>query len=263
MPQDAPAADASLVLLEDRGKVRIFTLNRPAQKNAVNGALSTQMAALMDAFDADPAVSVGVLTGAGGTFSAGMDLKAFLAGESPFVPGRGFGGLAERPPEKPLIAAIEGYALAGGLELALACDLLVAAENAKLGIPEVKRSLVAAAGAAIRLPKRIPYHLAMEMALTGDFYPARRCAELGLVNRVTEPGKALDAALELAQGIAKNGPLGLVASKKVMAGSAGGWTEAEAWQKQREIVDPVFASEDAKEGAAAFAEKRAPVWQGK
>lgn len=251
------------VLVEDRGKVRVFTLNRPKQKNAVDNALSQEMAAAMDAFDGDDAVSVGVLTGAGGVFCAGMDLKAFLAGESPFLPGRGFGGLTERPPRKPLVAAIEGYALAGGLELALACDLLVAAETAKLGIPEVKRSLVAAAGACIRLPRRIPYHVAMEMALTGDFYPAARAAELGLVNRVVAEGGALDAAVELAAHVAKNGPLGLIASKQVIQGSAAGWTEAEAWEKQRAIIDPVFASEDAKEGAAAFAEKRAPVWKGR
>jgi len=255
--------DEPLVLTEDRDRVRVFTLNRPKQKNAVNEALSRHMAGLMDAFDADPNVSVGVLTGAGGTFCAGMDLKAFLTGESPFVPGRGFGGLTERPPDKPLIAAIEGYALAGGLEVALACDILVAADDAKLGIPEVKRSLVAAAGAAIRLPKRIPYHLAMEMALTGDFYPASRCAELGLVNRVTEKGAALETALSLASQIAKNGPLALVATKRVMRGATTGWTEAEAWAEQRKIVDPVFASEDAKEGAAAFAEKREPVWRGR
>ena len=161
-----------------------------------------------------------------------------------------------------MIAAIEGFAVAGGLEVALACDLLVAAKGAKLGIPEVKRSLVAAGGALLRLPRRIPYHVAMELALTGDPIPAERGAELGLVNRVAEPGGALEAALELADAIATNGPLALRASKRILLEEPG-WSEDEKWQKQGEISGPVFGSEDAREGATAFAEKREPQWKGR
>jgi enoyl-CoA hydratase len=185
-----------------------------------------------------------------------------VAGESPWVEGRGFAGITQRAARKPLIAAIERFALAGGLEVALSCDVIVAASDARLGIPEAKRGLVAAAGALIRLPRRIPYHLAMELALTGDPIGAERAHELGIVNRVTEPGGAVDAALELAAQIARNGPLALAASKKIVA-SALDWDEAEAWQKQGELTGPVFASEDAREGAVAFAAKRDPVWKGK
>ena len=171
-------------------------------------------------------------------------------------------GIAQRPPRKPLIAAIEGFAVAGGLEVALACDLIVAARAPSSGIPEVKRSLVAAGGALLRLPRRIPYHAAMELALTGEPITAERGAELGLVNRVTEPGGALDGALELAEAVARNAPLALEASKRILV-EAPGWAEDEAWQRQGEISGPVFVSEDAREGATAFAEKRDPVWKGK
>jgi enoyl-CoA hydratase len=191
-----------------------------------------------------------------------MDLKAFAAGERPHVADRGFAGITRRAADKPLIAAVEGFAVAGGLEIALACDLIVAASDARLGIAEVKRGLVAAAGALIRLPKQIPYHVAMELALTGDFIDGRRAYELGLVNRVTEPGSALDAAIELAEGIAQNAPLALAASKKIVS-QALDWTEAEAWQRQDEISGPVFTTEDAREGAVAFAEKRPPEWKGR
>jgi enoyl-CoA hydratase len=250
------------VLTERRGGVLVITLNRPEAKNAVNAELANAVAAAMDELDSDSSLSAGVITGAGGSFCAGMDLKAFVAGENVFIDGRGFAGLAERSSDKPLIAAIEGYALAGGLEVALSCDLLVASRESKFGVPEVKRSLVAAAGALIRLPKRIPYHVAMELALTGDAISAERAAELGLVNRIVDAGGALDAALELAEAIAKNGPLALIGSKKIVR-STHDWTEEEAWVKQREIVAPIFMSEDAREGATAFAEKRDPVWKGK
>lgn len=250
------------VLTERRGGVLVITLNRPEAKNAVNAELANGVAAAMDQLDSDPELAIGVITGAGGSFCAGMDLKAFVAGESPFIEGRGFAGLAERSSDKPLIAAIEGYALAGGLEVALSCDLLVASREARFGIPEVKRSLVAAAGALIRLPKRIPYHVAMELALTGEPVSAERAAELGLVNRLVDAGGALDGALELAEAIAKNGPLALVGSKRIVR-STHDWTEEEAWARQREIVTPIFTSEDAREGAVAFAEKRDPVWKGK
>jgi len=254
--------DTSAVLTERRDGVLLITLNRPDARNAVNGALARGIAAALDDLDASEDVSVGVLTGAGKGFSSGMDLKAFTTGERPWVDDRGFAGITRRAAEKPLIAAIDGFAVAGGFEIALSCDLIVAARDARIGIPEAKRGLVAAAGALIRLPKRIPYHVAMELALTGDPISAERAHELGIVNRVTEPGGAVDAALELAGQIARNGPLALAASKKIVA-SALDWDEAEAWQKQGELTGPVFASEDAREGAVAFAEKRDPVWRGK
>jgi enoyl-CoA hydratase len=191
-----------------------------------------------------------------------MDLKAFVAGERPHVEGRGFAGIVERAAAKPLIAAIEGFAVAGGLEVALACDMVVAARGARLGIPEVKRSLVAAGGGLLRLPKILPRTIAMELALTGDPILAERAAELGLVNRLTEPGEAVQTALELAGAVAKGGPLALAATKRILAESAD-WPEREFFERQRAIVDPVFGSEDAREGARAFAEKRDPVWQGR
>ena len=253
---------AGAVLTERRGQVLVITLNRPDARNAVNAELAQGVATALDELDGERELSVGVLTGAGKGFCAGMDLKAFVQGESPHVEGRGFAGIAQQPPRKPLIAAIEGFAVAGGLEVALACDLIVAASGAKLGIPEVKRSLVAAGGALLRLPRRIPYHAAMELALTGEPITAERGAELGLVNRVTEPGGALDGALELAETVARNAPLALEASKRILV-EAPGWAEDEAWQRQGEISGPVFVSEDAREGATAFAEKRDPVWKGK
>jgi enoyl-CoA hydratase len=204
---------------------------------------------------------VGIVTGAGGYFSAGMDLKAFVQGESPYAGDRGFAGITQRASRKPLIAAIEGFALAGGFEVALSCDLIVASREARFGIPEVKRSLVAAGGALLRLPRRIPYHLAMELALTGEPIGAERAHELGIVNRLAEPGAALDTALELAAAIVKNAPLALIASKQIIEQSPE-WSAEEMWAKQGEISGPVFGSEDAREGATAFAEKRDPVWRG-
>jgi enoyl-CoA hydratase len=250
------------VLTERRDGVLVITLNRPDARNAVNAALAEGVGAALDELDADDELRVGVLTGAGKGFSSGMDLKAFVAGESPYVEGRGFAGITRRSSRKPLIAAIEGFAVAGGFEVALSCDLIVASKGARLGIPEVKRSLVAAAGALFRLPRRIPYHLAMELALTGDPIDAERGHQLGLVNRLAEPGGALDAALELAGDIVKNGPLALIASKEIVQGSRD-WTEEESWEKQGAIAGPVMGSEDAREGATAFAEKRDPVWKGR
>jgi enoyl-CoA hydratase/carnithine racemase len=249
------------VLVDVDGGVAVVTINRPKARNAVNGAVAQGVASALDEFDERKDVSAIVITGAGGTFCAGMDLKGFLTGENPMAGGRGFGGITEKPPAKPVIAAVEGYALAGGCEIALACDMIVASSEAKFGIPEVKRSLVAGAGGLLRLPKRIPYHIAMEMALTGDHYPAARMAELGLVNRLTEPGEALAAAKELALRIAENGPLALLATKRVIVESAD-WSSDEAFEKQGEIINPVFGSKDAAEGATAFAEKRKPVWKG-
>jgi enoyl-CoA hydratase len=250
------------ILTETRDGVLIITINRPDARNAVNGAVASGMANALDRLDADDDVRVGVVTGAGGYFSAGMDLKAFVQGESPYAADRGFAGIAQRASKKPLIAAVEGFALAGGFEIALSCDLIVASREARFGIPEVKRSLVAAGGALLRLPKRIPYHLAMELALTGDPIGAERAYEIGVVNRLAEPGAALDTALELASAIVKNAPLALIASKQIVQ-QAAGWTEEEGWAKQGELSGPVFTSEDAREGATAFAEKREPVWRGR
>jgi enoyl-CoA hydratase len=253
---------ASPVLVERDGRIQIITLNRPDARNAVNRALAEGIAAGLDELDDDDGLSVGVLTGAGGGFCAGMDLKAFVKGETPYVGDRGFAGIAQRSSRKPLIAAIEGFAVAGGLEVALACDLIVAGRSAKLGIPEVKRSLVAAGGALLRLPRRIPEGAAMELALTGDPITAERGFELGLVNRLADDGGALQAALELARTIAANGPLALAATKRVMV-ERHAWPEEEFWQRQGEITGPVFTSEDAKEGATAFSEKREPEWKGR
>ncbi|HET9102074.1 MAG TPA: crotonase/enoyl-CoA hydratase family protein [Solirubrobacteraceae bacterium] len=254
------ATDA--VLTESRDGVLVITINRPEQRNAVNLAVAEGLAAAMDQLDGDDALTVGVLTGAGKGFCAGMDLKAFVAGEVPYVGDRGFAGVTQRAAEKPLIAAIEGFAVAGGLEVALSCDLIVAARGAKLGVPEVKRSLVAAGGALLRLPRVLPRGVAMELVLTGDPITAERGHELGLVNRLAEPGAALDTALELAAAIAPNGPLALKASKRILTESVD-WPEAEFFTRQNAIAGPVQGSEDAREGATAFAEKRAAVWRGR
>ena len=257
---DAVHTDA--VHTEVEHGVAVITINRPQARNAVNGEVARGIAAAIEGFDGRADVRVLVLTGAGGTFSAGMDLKGFLAGDAPMAAGRGFGGIVERPPVKPVIAAVEGYALAGGFELVLACDLVVASEEAKFGLPEVRRGLVAGAGGLLRLPRRVPYHLAMEIALTGDHFSAARLQEAGLVNVVVPAGQALAAARELAGRIAQNAPLALAATKRVIVESAD-WDSGSAFARQGEIITPVFTSADAMEGAAAFAEKRAPQWRGK
>jgi enoyl-CoA hydratase len=242
------------------GEVLVITIARPGQRNAVNRAVADGIAAAVDRLDADDALRSGVLTGAGGYFSAGMDLKAFAAGERPHVPGRGFGGLVERPPRKPLVAAVEGFALAGGMELALACDLVVAARGARFGLPEVKRGLVPAAGGLLRLPARVPRGAALELVLTGEPMSSERAYELGLVTRLAAPGAALDEALGLAAAIAANAPLATVAAKAILD-QAPGWPADEAWARQRAIADPVISSHDAGEGARAFAQKRPAQWQ--
>jgi len=249
------------VTVERRGQVQVITISRPEVKNALNGAAARALAAAADELDADQELRVGVLTGAGGTFCTGMDLKAYLRGDKPSIPGRGFGGITIAPPRKPLIAAVEGWALAGGFELMLACDLVVAGESSKFGVPEVKRALVAAGGGALLLPQRIPLALAMELLLTGEPVTAARAAELGLVNRVVPDGTALDGALALAAAIAANGPLAVAATKQIARAQAD-WTAEEGWTRQEELYKPVFDSADAREGATAFAEKRPPVWRG-
>jgi enoyl-CoA hydratase len=249
------------VLTSEEDGILVVTINRPEAKNAMTKAAAEGIAAAMDRLDSDDNLRVGILTGAGGTFCSGMDLKGFLRGESPSIEGRGFGGIVQKPPEKPLIAAVEGYALAGGLELMIACDLVVASAGAKFGIPEVKRGLVAAAGGVMMLPDQIPERIAMELALTGDFIDAARAYELGLINRITD-GEALVAAKELAASIVANGPLAVRVSKQVIKQSRG-WPMDERYTRQTQLIAPVFVSEDAREGAAAFAEKRAPNWKGR
>lgn len=250
------------VLLESSEGILTIIINRPQARNAVTLAVARAIAAAVDELDSRDDLRIGILTGAGGSFCAGMDLKGFLRGERPSIEGRGFGGLTMHPPKKPLIAAVEGYALAGGFELVLACDLVVAAETAQFGVPEVKRGLAATAGGLVRLPRQLPCRVAMELALTGDMFPAARALSYGLINQVTAPGEALQGARELARRIVANGPLAVAASKRVITESQG-WPADEIWSRQAELTEHVFTSADAREGSAAFAEKRAPVWQGR
>ncbi len=247
-----------VVLTEKRGRVLLVTINRPEARNAINSDVGRGLVAALKELDEDAGLTAGVLTGAGRGFCSGMDLKAFLEGGTP----EGFDEFLRHGARKPLIAAVEGFALAGGLEVALTCDLLVAAKGVKLGIPEVGVGLFAAGGALMRLPRRVPYGVAMEMALTADPILAEKALEYGLVSRLAEPGKALEVALELAERIARNAPLAVAASKRLIRDTAGR-TEEEFWDHQRPFSGPVFSSEDAKEGPRAFAEKRAPNWSGR
>lgn len=247
------------VVVEERGRILTITLNRPSARNAINASVTRGVAEAVDELDARKDLSIGILTGAGGTFCAGMDLKAFLRGEDVTLPGRGLAGMTEAPPRKPVIAAVEGYALAGGCELVLACDLVVAAENAQFGIPEAKRGLVAGAGGLLRLPRRVPHQVAMELALTGDPIDALDAHRWGLVNRVSQPGQSLSTATGLAERITANAPLAIQAAKEIIVRSAD-WSSDEAFGQQARLIRPVLDSADAKEGALAFAEKRSPVW---
>lgn len=255
------APDSPDLKVEERGRVLVLTMDRAAARNAMSLAMARQIADALTMLDERPDLSVGVITGAGGTFCAGMDLKGFARGEIPVVEGRGFAGLVKQPPRKPLIAAVEGYALAGGFEIVLSCDLVVASREAKFGLPEVKRGLTAAAGGLLRLQHRVPYHLAMDLVLTGRMWPAPEAAEVHLVNRLADPGTALEAALDLADEVAANAPLALAASKQVLVQSVD-WPLAEKFERQEAFVDPVRQSADAKEGARAFVEKRSPEWTG-
>lgn len=251
------ASGTSTVLTEVKDRVLLITLNRPEAMNAINSELAEGLVAAVRQLDDDDGLTAGVLTGAGRGFCAGMDLKAFAASGPP----RGLGEFFEHGARKPLIAAIEGFALAGGLEVALTCDLLVAANNVKLGIPEAGVGLFAGGGAVIRLPGRVPFAVAMEMALTADPITAEMAHAYGLVSRMTEPGHAVEAAMELAERIARNAPLSVLTSKTVIR-ETHGMTEAEAWEFQRPLLAKVFSSNDAKEGSRAFAEKRTPTWSG-
>ena len=257
--RDTPSTP--LVLVERDGSVLIVTINRPEARNAINRATSEAIAAAVDLLDADPAISIGILTGSGGHFCSGMDLKAFLAGERVELAGRGLAGITESPPKKPLIAAIEGFALAGGFEIALACDLIVASETAQFGLPEVRRGLIAGSGGLLRLPQRIPRQIALEYALTGSPMSAATARQWGLINRLTPAGGALDGARALAAEICANGPLAVRMTKRVVT-EAPSWQVTEIWPRQHDILEKVLASEDAREGALAFREKRVPRWRG-
>lgn len=250
------------VLVAVADGIMTVTINRPAARNAVNRAVAFGIGDAMKQLDEDPAIHAAIITGAGGTFCSGMDLKAFVSGELPIVPGRGFAGLAEAPPQKPLIAAVEGFALAGGFEIAITCDLIVSADNAKFGIPEVKRGLAAGAGGLVRLPRQIPRRVAMELAITGEPITAQRAYELGLINRIVPAGQAIEAATALARTVASNGPLAVKTSKQVIEQSQD-WSRDDTFARQMPFLDAVIRSADALEGARAFAEKRTPVWKGK
>src|SRR5271165_1647152 len=249
------------ILTERFGHVLVITMNRPQARNAFDAASALAMEAAVDRLDAEDDLFVGVITGAGGNFSAGADLKAAARGERAATKRGGF-GLFARPPAKPLIAAVEGYAVGGGFELCLACDLIVAARTARFGLPEVRHNVVAIGGGLFRLPRRMPYHLAMELALTGEFRDAEYFHRHGVVNRVVEEGAALAAAVAWAQALLVNGPTALAASKQIMWHSAN-WTDEEAWREQMKYANRALQSEDRKEGLAAFAEKRKPVWSGR
>jgi enoyl-CoA hydratase len=256
---DGPAAP---VLTERLGDVLLITLNRPEVRNAVNTPLALGVAGALDVLDGDDDLRAAVITGAGKGFCAGADLRAVQQGDRAAHPVRGFAGIVRRPPVKPIIAAVEGFAVAGGMEIALACDLVVASRGARFGLPEVKRSLVASAGGLLRLPDRVPRALAVELALTGETVTAERMHEAGALARLTEPGGAVEAALELAALITVNAPLSLVATKRILD-ERDDWSRADRWDRQDEIVGDIATSEDAREGALAFTEHRDPVWKGR
>ena len=251
-------SENNAVLTEKRDRVLLITLNRPDAMNSINGDLSHGLMAAIESLNTDSELTAGVLTGAGRGFCAGTDLKAFARGDDigPFMK------FIKSGAEKPLIGAVEGFALAGGLELALTCDLLVAAEGVKLGIPEVGVGLYAAAGGLLRLPSRVGFSKAMEMAITADPITAEEAYNYGLVARLTEKGGAVEGALALAERVAQNAPLAVAASKKIIEATTQGLTEEELWALNTELQIPVFTSNDAREGPVAFAEKRPPNWTG-
>ena len=259
---DAGPTGADAISSERRGDhLVVIHIDRPHRRNAFDGATARAMEAAIDAYEDDDTLRCAILAGSDQVFSSGQDLIAAAHGDMGIAPKRGGFGIMAVPPTKPIIAAVEGHALAGGLELCLACDLVVSSRSATMGIPEAARSLVAVGGSLFRLPKRIPYHLAMELALTGKAWSAERMAELGLVNKLTEPGGALQGAVELADEVLRAGPLAVRASKQIIR-HAYDWHEDDAWKNQMKFARPVMASEDRREGLRSFAEKRDPVWKG-
>ena len=245
-----------------QGRILIVEMNRPEVRNAINAEAARLIGQALERLDADPALTIGIVTGSPDCFCTGMDLGGFVRGEKPRYGDRGFAGIARKSADKPLLAAVEGYAVAGGFEIALACDLIVASRDARFALPEVKRGLVAAAGALLRLPRRMPFNIVMEMALTGDFFDAEQMHKFGIINRLVEPGTALDAALALAQRIGENGPLAIAATKKILLEQQD-WSLGEMWAKQEVLYRAAVDTLDAREGAAAFKEKRQPQWQGR
>jgi len=248
---------SDVLLTERRGRVLVMTLNRPDQRNALNAELADALAAALSELDGDDGLTAGVLTGNGKNFCAGMDLKEFATVGPPAA----LGPIFQNGAEKPLIGGVHGPVLAGGFELALVCDLLVAGEGATFGVPEVKRGLLAAGGALIRLASRLPYAVAMEMSLTGDPIDSEAAERYGLVSKVVPQEQVLDEAIALAERIAANAPLSIAASKQMIRNSVGR-TEAEGWAEQGPLAGKVFSSKDSIEGSIAFAEKRQPNWQG-
>ena len=250
------------VLVTHDDGIVVITINRPAVRNAINRAVSFGVCAAIDEMEARDELRLAILTGAGGHFCSGMDLKAFAAGEITRVPGRGLLGIVNMPPKKPLIAAVEGYALAGGFEAMLVCDLVVAARDAKFGLPEVSRGLMAGAGGLLRLPRLIPPRIAMEMALTGEWVGAERLERHGLINALVEPGQALARALAMARAILANAPRSVVLSKRVITEQRD-WAQGTMFARQDEVLGDFRNTADAKEGAQAFIDKRAPRWTGR
>jgi enoyl-CoA hydratase/carnithine racemase len=254
-------SDELLVDIDDG--VMVLTINRPGRRNALDLPTAEALAAALDELDRRDDVRVGVLTGAGGSFCAGMDLKAYAeTGERPITASRGGLGIVKRPPVKPVVAAVQGFVLGGGFEVALACDLIVAADDAVFGLPEVQRGLVAAGGGAMRLAQRLPHNLAVELLLTGDRLPAARAHELGLVNRLVPSDEVLPTALELARAVGRGAPLAVAATKRIVL-ECPDWPADEVFSRQEQLLQVVRDSQDAVEGARAFAEKRPPVWQGR
>tara|TARA_B100000809_G_scaffold69601_1_gene66918 strand:- start:340 stop:1101 length:762 start_codon:yes stop_codon:yes gene_type:complete len=251
------------VNFEIRDRIAIITLNRPEARNAVSQQLAEDLEAAIDRLEADDALWIGILCGNGPAFCAGADLKAIASGEARLTTKRGgFAGLVRRVRTKPLIAAVEGPAVAGGTEIVLSCDLVVASTTARFGLPEVKRSLVANAGGLFRLPRAVPLNVAMEMALTGDDLDAEAAHRHGLVNRLVQPGHALATAVELAEAVNANAPLAVRASRRVVL-AARLLEDDEAFEVAADATREVFRTEDFREGPRAFVEKRSPIWTGR